>query len=82
MAEQNLDRADAEHGRDRCDENISRHGEELPRLADASQVDDGDEKDCSYAEGFAMGKEARDGGGERGHSGRDADGDGQDVVDH
>ena len=61
MAEQNLEGADAEHGRDGCDEDIGRHGEELPRLADTSQVDDGHQKDCGDAESFTMGKERRNG---------------------
>lgn len=58
MAEQNLEGADAEHGRDGCDEDIGRHGEELPRLADTSQVDDGHQKDCGDAESFTMGRSA------------------------
>ena len=82
MAEQYLDRADAEHGREGADENIGRYREELSRFTDPAQVHDGDKEDRGDTKSFAMREKVWQGRGKRGHSGRDADGHGQDIVDH
>ena len=63
------------------DEEVGRHGEDSSRLADATQIGEGDEGDKPHAERHAVGQQHREGGRQRGHAGGDADRHCEHVVD-
>ena len=64
------------------DEHVGGDGEDFSRFPHATEVHDEDEHDRQHAEHGAVREQTRDGGGDRGDAGRDADGDGQHIVDH
>ena len=77
-----MDEADGDDGEQAEDEDQRGQQEGTGRLAQAAQVEHRDDEEDAEAERDGGTGKRGEGGGERGHTGRDGDGDGQRVVDH
>ena len=79
-ARSRADEAHYDHQPERGDEQIRRRQEQQPGLPDPAQVDDGEEHQDPETQWQRVGQERRYGRDDRPHTGRDSDGDIEDVI--